>query len=392
MNSKKDDKQIYNALGMMSGTSMDGIDIALVRTDGKDLLERGKSAAYSYDPAFRKILAASLEPASKLASREEMSGDLAALEQELTKRHADAVERFLDDNAIKRSSIDLIGFHGQTILHRPEKALTIQLGDGKALANETGIPVIFDLRAHDMTEGGQGAPLVPVYHKALAANLPAEFSGRFPVAFVNIGGIGNISWIGIDGTLLAFDTGPGNALIDQWVISNAGIPFDQAGAIASEGFIDQAVVSRYLRAGYFDQPGPKSLDRADFKPLEPGVLSLEDGARTLAHVTAASIVKACDHLPQSPALWIISGGGSHNLTILQDLHELVADHRPADNHPAMVITATEAGFDGDAMEAEAWAYLAVRSFRGLEITWPGTTGVSDASTGGILARPEKMKV
>ncbi len=371
---------------------MDGIDVALVDTDGENIVDRGQSASYAYSPSFRKLLAAGLETAANLTLRKELPQSLQSLEQELTEFHVEAVEKFLTDTGMDRGSLDLIGFHGQTVLHRPDDALTVQLGDGQALADRTAIPVIYDMRANDMTKGGQGAPLVPAYHQALAANLPDGYSGRFPVAFVNIGGIGNITWIGADDTILAFDTGPGNTLIDQWVTANAGIPFDQGGAIASEGFVDLAIATRYLKSDYFRQAGPKSLDRFDFEPLEPGALTLEDGARTLAYVTAASIVKACDHLPEPPALWIISGGGAHNLTILQDMRDLLADSDLKADQDARVVSAQEAGFDGDAMEAEAWAYLAVRCFRGLTITWPGTTGISEPSSGGVLARPTKMKV
>lgn len=371
---------------------MDGIDIALLRSDGECFVERGQFAFCPYEPLFRRDIAKGLALAAHLASRGERPEELAALEREITLRHADVANRFIADSKLDHESVDLIGFHGQTVLHRPERSLTVQLGDGALLANELQIPVVFDLRAADMAKGGQGAPLVPAYHRALAANLPEELQGQWPVAFVNIGGIGNISWIDENGSMLAFDTGPGNALIDQWVADNAGIPYDQGGAIASEGNVIQSVADRYLAAPYFAKPGPKSLDRADFKPPEPGAMSLADGARTLSHVTAASIIMACDQLPRRPALWIIAGGGSHNLTIMRDLSVLLEQRSPFRSSLPKLLTAREVGFDGDAMEAEAWAYLAVRSFRGLNITWPGTTGVKQASTGGKLAYPEKEKV
>jgi len=375
------------AIGLMSGTSMDGIDIALLATDGEAHVERRAAGAVAYNPAFRRRLAAALETAKAMSTREERPGDLAALERELTLRHARAVRDFLAAQGLSASDIDVIGFHGQTVLHRPEKALTVQLGDGALLAAETGIPVVFDMRAADMTLGGQGAPLVPAYHRALAANLPAGMAGLAPVALVNIGGISNITFIGRDGELIAFDTGPGNALIDQWVSTHAGIPYDAGGAVASEGRVLAALARRYLDSPYFMKPAPKSLDRNDFLPPDGPEASLEDGARTLAYVTAAGIWKAGDLLPDRPRLWIVCGGGRHNRAIMQDLAGFAASAGEGEAE-MRVASAEEAGFDGDAMEAEAWAYLAVRSLRGLDITWPGTTGVSRPATGGVLARPK----
>ncbi|MEZ5801415.1 MAG: anhydro-N-acetylmuramic acid kinase [Nitratireductor sp.] len=363
----------------MSGTSMDGIDVALLATNGKSRIERGPGASFPYDPDFRRQLAAALVEAADIGEREDRPGKLAEIEQELTTRHAAAVSSFLFEHRLKPGDIDLIGFHGQTVLHRPQDALTVQLGDGQLLADQTGINVVYDLRAKDMQHGGQGAPLVPVYHRALSKNLPTDLfapgKDRWPVAFVNIGGIANITWISSRGAMIAFDTGPGNALIDQWVQVKAGIPFDQAGAISSEGRVMPEMADAYLGSAFFAQPAPKSLDRNDFLPPDPESASLEDGARTLAHVTARSILMAADHLPKAPVLWIICGGGRHNAAIMADLATLAAQSG------SRVVKAEEAGFDGDAMEAEAWAYLAVRAQRGLKITWPGTTGIDKPRSG-----------
>jgi anhydro-N-acetylmuramic acid kinase len=208
-----------------------------------------------------------------------------------------------------------------------------------------------------------------------------------PVAFVNIGGIANITWVGNDGSLVAFDTGPGNALIDQWVTAHAGIPYDPQGTVAAEGAVLMPLAQRYLADDFFSRNAPKSLDRNDFLPPEPEEVSLEDGARTLAYVTAASIWKAAEHVPQAPNAWVICGGGRRNQIIMQDLVGLARENARQGGQPAQVILAEEAGFDGDAMEAEAWAYLAVRSLRELEITWPSTTGCREAVTGGQLALP-----
>ncbi len=279
----------------------------------------------------------------------------------------------------------LIGFHGQTVLHRPQSGLTVQLGDGKLLARETGLAVAYDMRANDMAHGGQGAPLVPAYHAALARSLPQSLAGRLPTVFVNIGGISNITYVPCAGDPVAFDTGPGNALIDQWVSREGGVPFDAGGAIASEGGIVRAVVERYLETPFFARPGPKSLDRNDFTLETAGKMELADGARTLAAVSAQAILKAHEHLPEPPKLWIVCGGGRKNPHIVGDLRDGAA------KAGAEVILAEDAGLDGDSMEAEAWAYLAVRSLKGLPLTFPTTTGCSAAVTGGILAKPYRSR-
>ena len=250
----------------------------------------------------------------------------------------------------------------------------MQIGDGALLARETGIDVVYDMRANDMRHGGQGAPLVPAYHAALARNVPGD---RSPVCFVNIGGISNITSIGRDGVIVAYDSGPGNTLIDQWVETHAGIPFDQGGMIASEGRVLPALADRYLDSSFFHTTHRRSLDRNDFLPPAGSDAELSDGARTLAYVAAAAILKSAGHLPTAPALYIICGGGRLNRIIMADLRDLAA------RQGADVLSAEDAGFDGDAMEAEAWAYLAVRSVKGLPLTFPGTTGVTEAVTGGL---------
>lgn len=375
------EKKRFAAIGLMSGTSMDGIDVALVVTNGKSKLERGPGASYGYEPAFRQRLADALEIAKKMQGRDERPGGLSELEQEITRRHAAAVMRFLEENRLRLPDVDVIGFHGQTVLHRPDRGFTVQLGDGDLLSRETGLAVVWDLRANDMVHGGQGAPLVPVYHRALARNLPAPLAGKWPVAFINIGGIANLTWVSETGGLVAFDTGPGNALIDQWVSAHAGIPYDANGAIASEGLVLPDLAARYLSSPFFDRNYPKSLDRNDFPVPEAEAASLEDGARTLAHVTAASIARAFDLLPEMPRLAILCGGGRKNPAIVAETREELSAKG------AEVLLAEEAGFDGDATEAEAWGYLAVRSIRALKITWPDTTGVRVPSSGGRISYP-----
>jgi anhydro-N-acetylmuramic acid kinase len=362
----------------MSGTSMDGIDVAMITTDGQSHVEFGPSLAIDYPKSVRQKIESCLADAEGVSDRHDRPNGLKDVEKLITDLHAQACETFFKDRNIDRSSIAAIGFHGQTVLHRPEQALTIQLGDGQELANKVGIDVVYDMRANDMTVGGQGAPLVPVYHQALAAKIGAQL----PVVFVNIGGISNITYVGADGALSAFDTGPGNALIDQWVQAKAGIPFDQGGTIASEGNALMPIVNSYMQSEFFKRAGPKSLDRNDFKPLDLQAAELSDGARTLARVTAQSIIRSPDLMPELPKQWIISGGGRLNEVIMADLARLAKDHS------ASVVTSDSHELNGDMMEAEAFAYLAVRHLRGLPLTFPTTTGCKHPATGGVLAQPQ----
>lgn len=372
--------KLRRAIGLMSGTSLDGIDVALVDTDGDTVVERGPARVYAYDAAFRDQLAAALETAKTIRQRDARPGDLAALEVALTHRHGEAVTRFLKECGIDRASVDVVGFHGQTVLHRPAEALTVQIGRGDLLARQLGLPVVHDMRAADMVADGQGAPLVPAYHAALAGSLPSD-RRTYPVVFVNIGGISNVTWLDGETDPVAFDSGPGNALLDQWLQREAGIPYDQNGAIASEGGLLEGMAERYLASDFFARPAPKSLDRFDFPVPSPGSGTLEDVARTLCFVSAAAILKSAEHFPARPKLWIICGGGRHHPAIMADL-------KAGAGTDASVVSAEEAGFDGDAMEAEAWGYLAVRSLDRRPLTWPTTTGCREAVTGGVLSLPD----
>jgi anhydro-N-acetylmuramic acid kinase len=358
---------------------MDGIDVALVETDGDTAVRRGPSAGYAYEPRFRDRLKQGLVDARSIVKREERPGTLADLQRDLTLRHADAIHVFLRENKILPNNVDVIGFHGQTVLHRPDEGLTVQIGDGNLLARETGIDVVYDMRANDMAHGGQGAPLIPAYHAALARGLSARREISAPVVFVNIGGISNLTFIGAGDELVAYDSGPGNTLIDQWVEAHAGIPYDQGGMIASEGHVLPELADRYLSHPFFTAQKRRSLDRNDFVPPAGNEASLEDGARTLAYVTAAAIMRSARHLPAAPKTYIICGGGRLNPVIMRDLSSL------AEAAGGRVVAAEALGLNGDSMEAEAWGYLAVRSLLGLPLTFPGTTGISHPVSGGRLA-------
>jgi anhydro-N-acetylmuramic acid kinase len=364
--------ELLTALGLMSGTSLDGIDVAILRTDG-EAIERGRSRTYPYDAAFRQRLVYAHADAQAISRRHERPGGLAQTERELTERHAKAVEAFLKDVGTPASDVGVIGFHGQTVLHRPHDRLTVQLGDGGLLSRLTGCAVVNDLRGADVAAGGQGAPLAPIYHRALAAALPQR-----PAAFVNIGGVSNVTWIGADGSLLAFDTGPGNALMDDWALRHLGKACDLDGALARSGVADAKALREYLRHPYFERPVPKSLDRGSFDLARVERLSPADGAATLAQFTASAIKQSVGWFREPPALWVVCGGGRRNRFLM----ELLAWHLEAPVVPAEALQV-----DGDAIEAEAWGYMAVRSLKGLPITFPGTTGVSVPMSGGVRHQP-----
>ena len=270
----------------MSGTSLDGIDAAIINTDGERILAFGPRATFPYDEAFRELLRGVLGVNSTAATT------VSAVALELTIRHAEAVRQLLADNDLASSDIDVIGFHGHTIFHRPAEGVTRQIGDGGTLARETGIQVVCDFRSRDVAEGGEGAPLAPLFHAALAEGLDK------PVAVLNIGGVANVTWIGYgsDETsdITAFDTGPGNALVDDWTRTATGQPMDEDGLLAAAGTVDEATVHHLLTDQYFERRPPKSLDRDHFSHANGTVLAKtpEDGAATLAAFTAAAVARA----------------------------------------------------------------------------------------------------
>jgi anhydro-N-acetylmuramic acid kinase len=302
----------------MSGTSLDGIDVALLRTDGEDVVARGPAATYPYRPDQQAVLHDALTEAKSLETRDARPGILAEAERALTEWHAEAVLQFLDANGLTNSEIDVIGFHGQTVIHRPERRLTVQLGLGPTLARRTGIPVVYDMRAADVAAGGQGAPLVPVYHRALAAAVTER-----PVAFVNIGGVANMTWIGQGDGLIAFDTGPGNALLNDWCERHTDIPYDRDGQLARRGKSNPHVLGQLLQNTFFATSAPKSLDRNTFDATVVDGLSPADGAATLTRFTAEAIAASVKLVPEPPRLYIICGGGRLNPTLIQDLRDLL---------------------------------------------------------------------
>ncbi|MBI4967666.1 MAG: anhydro-N-acetylmuramic acid kinase [Rhodospirillales bacterium] len=348
-------------IGLMSGTSLDGIDAARIDTDGETIQAFGPSLTLPYDEDFRDRLRAILGGV----------GPVAEVERDLTLRHAQAVRALLAESG---GTVDLVGFHGQTILHRPQERRTWQIGDGALLARELGIDVVADFRQADVAAGGQGAPLVPLYHAALACNLDK------PLAVLNIGGVANLTYLGSDGSILAFDTGPGNALLDDWMLAQTGQPFDQDGRLASSGIVDAQALDRFAAHPYFAQPGPKSLDRDEFAQLAGSLVAGKnpaDGAATLAALTIKAVALALRHLPERPRRWVVCGGGRRNPFLMAGLEtKLGIPVEPVERQ----------GWDGDALEAQAFGFLAVRALKGLPLTLPTTTGAPGPMTGGRVVR------
>jgi anhydro-N-acetylmuramic acid kinase len=365
---------MLTAIGLMSGTSLDGVDVALIETDGKKVKAFGPSGYRPYTDFERRLLLQALTEAVHLEAREARPGILLEAERIVTTAHAEAIASFKAQNRIASEDIDIVGFHGQTVLHRPAEKMTVQIGDACALARAIRIPVMHDFRAADVAAGGQGAPLVPVYHRALAQSLEREG----PIVVLNIGGVANVTYIDGD-TLIACDTGPGNALLDDFMNRTTGQRFDTDGRMAAQGTADAAWIAEALKDPFFALPPPKSLDRNDFAKRILRNASPTDGAATLTAFTVSAIARIVPLLPQRPKSWVVAGGGARNHTMMRMLREKL--------QPARVESADALGWSTDAIEAQAFGFLAARGLKGLPLSYPATTGVPIPMTGGIVARP-----
>jgi len=359
------------ALGAMSGTSLDGVDAAMLLTDGEEIIEFGDSAYRAYTKAERAGIASAFGKWPGEAC-------VAAAAELVETAHAEVLAGF--------SGAELIGFHGQTLAHDPVGRRTHQAGDGQVLAEVLERPVIWDFRSNDMEMGGQGAPLAPFFHFACAKRIKA----KAPLAFLNLGGVGNVTWVDParsapedEGALLAFDTGPANAPINDLVAARLGLECDLDGELAANGAVDEALVTAFLQRGYFHRIPPKSLDRNDFADILELVSALPDAdaAATLTAIAAASVAKGMEHCPTPPERVLVSGGGRHNPVMMTMLEVLLE---------CPVQPVEDAGLDGDMLEAQAFAYLAVRVLRGLPTSAPMTTGVGAAIGGGKVSRPGSL--
>lgn len=371
------EKSLKASLGLMSGTSLDGVDLALLVTDGAAAIAFQRDGFVPYDAPtralLRDVLAEAVQwPTARLKNPADWPPMLRAAEEAVTAAHIAAVRGFVAET----DNLELIGFHGQTITHRPDEAFTLQIGDGQALAYSLGCNVVGQFRRADMQNGGQGAPLAPLFHAALVGD-------DRPQAVLNLGGVGNISWLGskkstktgTDDDMLAFDTGPANALIDDWVGDKTGAPFDQDGALAAAGDVDATALATLMAHDYFAKPPPKSLDRLSFPTHAIQDLSCEDGAATLTAFTAEAVAHGLGHCPAKPARLILCGGGRHNKTLCTMLAERCG---------LEIVDCDALGWRGDSLEAQAFAWLAVRALNGLPLSRPETTGVRQACSGGEL--------
>lgn len=364
------DSAVLTAIGAISGTSMDGIDIALVRTDGERVENIGPGRTASYPAGLRTALLDFLSDPSRAET-----DPLTELEREVTAAFTDAIAAFIQDEGLDRSQVDLIGLHGQTVYHRPQRRFTRQLGLGQSMADALGIDVIDGFRLADVAAGGHGAPFAPLYHAALARDLAQ------PLMVLNLGGVGNVTYL--DGErIVAFDTGPASALVDDLVLRRFGIAYDDGGRIAAGGTVDQGVLDTLMANPFFAQSAPKSLDRNDFHRRAQVVEALADAdaVATLTAFTIAATAAALRHVPGLPGRWLVTGGGRHNLSFMKGL---------ADKLGVPVAPVEAVGWDGDLMEAQCFGYLAVRSLRGLPLSLPTTTGVPKPMTGGVLRRASK---
>lgn len=358
-------KKVYRAIGLMSGTSVDGIDAALIDTDGHEHVHVIDHLSTPYDNGLRARLK------SVLGSRNyDSHDDIRDIEKDMTLAHTKSVKDLIKQSG---TTPDLIGFHGQTLFHDPDNAHTFQIGDGALLARETGIDVVNDFRTADVKSGGQGAPFLPLYHRALVKNAGLDL----PVVILNLGGVANVTWIGEgEQDILAFDTGPASALIDDWVARHTDQSFDKDGIIAAKGTADMDRVEDWLSAPYFAKHPPKSLDRDDWPQCDVSDLSLEDGAATLTGFSAHAIARAAAYFPSPAQNWYASGGGRHNPTLMGEIEQCL---RPEHLHKV-----DDLGWNGDFIEAEGFAYLAVRSQHGWPLSVPGSTGCPEPVTGGVF--------
>ncbi len=389
------------SVGLMTGTVLDGnIDVALLKTDGEQIESFGRYTLVPYSNNTVELLRAAVDQASRWQFDDNEPDIFAEASRQLTIEQSDAVKHLVEEADLSLDDISVVGFHGQTVLHRPPQASSIgqtrQLSDGALMSRRLNVSVVDDFRSADMRMGGQGAPLSATYHKALLSRLvgsgdPGNFgtpgspgmTGTFDsMVVLNLGGVANLTWWDGQERLIAFDTGPANAPINDFVREVAGLDYDKDGALAAAGVVDEERLTKLLTHPYFDEPFPKSLDRFGFSWQMAEGLSLQDGAALLTAFCAAAVSKALAQLPHYPKRLIVCGGGRHNTSLMNALEQRTG---------VQVVTAEHAGWRGDAVEAECFAYLAVRTLRGLANSFPGTTGVMSPVSGGVIHRPMSNK-
>ena len=378
--------KIYTAMGLMSGTSLDGVDVSIIESDGNKEFSSILDRYFEYD---KELIQKILILREKITDSEQLNKylyEIKDLEREITLFHAEAIKETL---GMTKSSVDLIGFHGQTIFHDPEKKITKQLGDGKLLSQLTKKNVVYNFRQNDLENGGQGAPLTPIFHNVLANKMNKKFNLGFPLNFLNIGGISNITsavdWKNLENKLNginAYDIGPGNCLIDEWIRKNSKKKYDKDGLIAKSGTIDELVLNQALENFEENSNYKKSLDVKDFDIFFAKGLSLENGAATITNFTARLISNGMkySHEMVKPTMnnWLVCGGGRKNKYLLESIKNTFekANIQPIDEYE----------IDGDFIESQAFGYLAIRSLLKLPISFPSTTGCKEPSNGGVLVK------
>jgi anhydro-N-acetylmuramic acid kinase len=369
------------AIGLMTGTVLDGyIDVALLRTDGERITEFGPYSLEPYDIGVVDVLQETLQAALAWQFSGPEPAIFAEAEKLITEQQAKAVTNVLNRAGISTEDVSVVGLHGQSVLHRPPKdgepGRTRQLGDGQFMSNILGIPVAWDFRSADVAAGGQGAPLAPVYHRALLQHAGTTSTLNDNTAVLNLGGVANLTWWNGDGLLAAFDTGPANAPVNDWVGQHTGQRMDVDGVLAATGKVDEALLGKLLEHPYLSAPFPKSLDRFDFSASMADGLNLEDGAALLTAFSASAVGKALDILPTRPDTLVLCGGGRHNPTLVKAIQKRAGVN---------TLDADEIGWRGDAIEAECFAFLAMRVIRKLPLSFPSTTGVREPCLGGRIA-------
>ncbi len=373
---------MMKVLGFMTGTSLDGVDMAVLETDGEASLRFGPWTETPMTSSVRRVLEDAIKAALNWPRETPEPAIFDTARRVLVDYHLEAAQAFLRENNLTFRDFDALGVHGQTVLHeRPMDGIigrTVQLFDGQAFADATGVTVVSDFRTADVAAGGEGAPLAPVYHRALVQSAGLDL----PLVIVNLGGVANITLITDDG-LTALDTGPANGLMDQWMRQHGRGDFDHEGRIAASGQVQTDIVAHYMAHDYFKAPAPKSLDRYDFTLQAISGLGFEDGLATLSAFTLTSLIAGIDSVGPRPNTVVLAGGGRHNKHLVRQITAALA--------PAKVLLAEDLNWRGGAIEAEAFAYMAARTLKGLPISFPGTTGVKTPLTGGVISQPRQRR-
>ena len=359
----------FFSLGLMSGTSMDGIDVSIIKSDGDQYVEIIDDLYLEYENRLKIKLRKIINLCSSKDQFLKISKDIHVIEKAITHYHAKACKLIIEKN--KEIKLDLIGFHGQTVMHKPQEGYSIQIGDSKLLSKLTNTTVVSNFRENDILNGGQGAPLTPLYHQLILNKIKLNP----PLALINIGGISNISYMKEYDKIIGFDAGPGNYLIDKWIKLKANLEFDKDGLIAKSGKVNKDLLKKLLCDSYYKKKPPKSLDVKDFDFQSINQLSLQDGLATLSMLTVESIIMAINSFEKYPNKILVSGGGRKNKFIFNNIKK---------NIKSSILLIDEFNFDGDFIESQAFAYLAIRSYLKKYITYPNITGVKKPSLGGTI--------